>query len=361
MPASREDRPPPATRAAAKSCLALLSLSLALLFPSAANADRTCQLRGRPVASVLVVHGGAWYGGSSASSADVCMALAALGYRARSLDYPLRTVSGSIEYALAAALDERRFGHPVYAVGTSAGGTIVEHLALRRQVDGALAVAPLSDFVDWREPWSGFWDGLGMTPALRRQWSPYHNLDGSAPLQIIHSREDEVVPYEQSVRLVRRCGAACDLVTLERGGSHVLSVVWQLPAAFRWFLSHAHRPLPRASMPREARRHADPARVPRRWLRVAARAFPRHCRPVRIRYRPLARGRWEQVNRARCTVTLASALRRRPAWVHCTAVVHAFGHLTARWSGRHSSSRRSVMYRRVRAPYGGARAGCPPG
>ncbi len=224
---------------------ALLASALMLVSPTSASADRTCQLASRPIASTLVVHGGAWYGGSAGSSSDVCLALAALGYRARSLDYPLKTVSGSIEYARAAAAEERRFGRPVYGVGLSAGGTIVEHLALGRHIDAGLAVAPLSDFVDWREPWSGFWEGLRMTPALRRRWSPYHNITTQpAPLQIVHSRQDEVVPYEQSVRMVRRCGAPCNLVTLEHGGSHFLGVAWQLPAAFQWSLARALRPLP---------------------------------------------------------------------------------------------------------------------
>lgn len=230
-----------------KRCLAILGLTLPLLFPAGARgADQYCQLTGRPVASVLVIHGGAWYGGSASSSSDLCWEIAALGYRARSLEYPLRSVSASFEYAQAAAAQEGRRGRPVYAVGTSVGGTIAEYLAVRRQVHGALAVAPLSDFVDWREWRPGFWEGLGMTPEQRRRLSPYHNIVGeSSPLQIIHSRQDEVVPYEQSVRMVRRCGSPCDLVTLRQGGWHAVGLIWQTPAAVRWFLARARRPLPR--------------------------------------------------------------------------------------------------------------------
>ena len=342
-----------------KRRLAILGLTLPLLFAPGARADQYCQVSRQPVASVLVIHGGAWYGGSASSSADLCSAVAALGYRARSLDYPLRSVGGSIEYAQAAAAQERRHGRPVYAAGTSAGGTIAAYLAVRGRVDGALAVAPLSDMVDWREPWAGFWDGLGMTPELRRRWSPYHNLGRSSPLQIVHSRQDEVVPYEQSVRMVGRCGAACDLVTLAHGGGHTLSVVWQLPAALRWFLARARRPLPRATPTADAAHGAEPATVPRRWLQVAARAFPGHCRPIRFRYGELGRSRWERTSRASCTVVLARRLMRRPAWVRCTAIVHAVGHVTVNWARRHSGRPRSVMYPRVRRPYRGPRARCP--
>lgn len=341
-----------------KRCLLILGLVPALLFPAGASADRYCQVSSRPLASVLVIHGGAWYGGSASSSADLCSEAAALGYRARSLEYPLRSVGGSIEYAQAAASEERRLGRPLYAVGTSAGGTIAAYLAVRGRVDGALAVAPLSDMVDWREPWAGFWDGLGMTPELRRRWSPCHNVGRSAPLQIVHSRQDEVVPYEQSVRMVRRCGAPCDLVTLAQGGGHTMSVVWQLPAALRWFLARAHRPLPRASPTVEVAAAAPPD-VPRRWLRIAGRAFPRHCRPVRVRYGVVGRSHWERTSRASCTIVLAASVMRRPAWARCTAIVHAVGHLTARWARRHSARPRSVMYPRISRPYRGPRARCP--
>lgn len=267
-PNSRASPKPPEPGAERmKRFLAILGLTLPLLFPVGASADQYCQLRGRPVASVLVIHGGAWYGGFAGASSDLCAELAALGYRARSLEYPLRRASASFEYALAAAAQEARRGRPVYAVGTSAGGTIAEYLAVRRQVDGALAVAPLSNLVEWRGLRPGFWEGLGMTLELRRRWSPYHNLGRSVPLQIIHSRHDEVVPYEQSVQMVRRCGSPCDLITLRHGGGHVLSLVWQTPAAVRWFLARARRPLQRASTTAEARRDAGVRRAPRGWQR----------------------------------------------------------------------------------------------
>lgn len=216
----------------------------ALLFttlPAAnASADEYCQERTQPVASVLVIHGGAWMGGSAADGRDVCSPLAAMGYRVRSLEYPLWTVPGSIRYAHDAAREEAARGRPVYAVGISAGGTIAEYLALASDVDGAVAIAPLSDFVNWRPPTPGFWGKLGMTPAMRYRFSPYNNVRRPAPLRIIHSPQDHMVPYEQSVRMVGRCGQACELVTLRLGLGHI-SLGSRGPV-LQWFARESLRP-----------------------------------------------------------------------------------------------------------------------
>ena len=334
-----------------------LALALPFLVPPAARADRYCQLRARPVASVLILHAGAWTGGSAGQTGDLCVELALQGYRARSLDYPLGTVPGSIEYARAAAAEEARSGGPVYALGVSAGGTIAEYLAVRGYLDGAVAVAPVSDLVDWPGLGPGYWEGLGMTVPMRHRWSPYENIRRPSRLEIIHSTRDEAVPYEQSTRMVRRCGSACELVTLQYGGPHPMSLAWAGPASLRWFLARVARP-ERATPAPDATPHAAGPRVPGRWVRVAARAFPRHCRPVHLSFRRLPRSEGARASRASCTVILSLRLLRRPGWVGCTTLVQAYGHLTARWHRRHSRDPGSVMYRRIVRPYRGRRSRC---
>lgn len=233
-------------RSRARRTSGTLAVMVLLVAAAPARADKYCQFTKRPVASVLVLHGGGWTGGSAAAGHDVCSPLAAIGYRVRLVDYPLGTVPGSIAYAQGAAREEARRGKPVYAAGVSAGGSIAEYLAMRSDVDGAVAVAPLSDFIDWHEFRPRFWEDLRMTRALRYRWSPYHNIVAPSPLRIIHSRQDEVIPYEQSVRMVRRCGKPCELVTLAIGGHVVTSFGSQLPV-LQWFARLASRS---ASSPR---------------------------------------------------------------------------------------------------------------
>lgn len=222
----------------ASLALAVVLTTLAVAAP--ASADEYCQNAAQPIASVLVIHGGGWKGGSAAMGRDVCSPLARMGYRVRSLEYPLGTVPGAMAYADEAAKEEARRGRPVYAMGVSAGGSMAEYLAVKSRIDGAVAVAPLSDFVDWRPPTPGFWGSLGMTPELRRHFSPYHNIEVPAPLRIVHSPQDEVVPYEQSVRMVRRCGQACELITLQLGLGH--ASVGSRGPVLQWFARQAAHP-----------------------------------------------------------------------------------------------------------------------
>ena len=361
MPRNARTSPETSTErgAAKKRLLCLVPLALALLFPAQASADEYCQLRPKPIASVLIVHAGGWRGGSAASTLDLCLELSVLGYRARSVEYPLGTIPGSIEYTGAAAAQEARSGRPVYALGTSAGGTIAEYLAVRGQVDGALAIAPVSDLLAFPGLRPGWWEGLGMTPELRRRWSPYYNIERPVPLRIVHSRQDEVVPHEQSMRMAAKCGAPCELVTLEYGGSHAASLAWQAIPALQWFYQRALRPLRRTPPTADAQSRRPAPTRKRRWQRVASRAFPGHCPPVRLRYESLPRPHRERIDRRRCSVVLDRRLRRRPAWVQCTAVVHAFGHLTPRRGGRHSADRHSVISPRILHPYRGPRSRCP--
>ena len=217
-----------------------LAVLLAIVPADRARADVYCQERERPLASVLVIHGGAWMGGSAADGRDVCSPLAAMGYRVRSLEYPLWTIPGSIRYAYEAAREEAARGRPVYATGISAGGTIAEFLAVKSQIDGAVAVAPLSDFVNWRPPTPGFWAKLGMTPEMRYRLSPSNNIEAPAPLRIIHSPQDRMVPYEQSVRMVSRCAEVCELVTLRLGLGHIS--LGARGSVLQWFADTARNP-----------------------------------------------------------------------------------------------------------------------
>jgi len=279
-----------------------LALMSTMVFTAPASADEYCQDTAHPVASVLVIHGGGWYGGSAAYGRGVCSPLAAMGYRVRLLEYPLRTVPGSIQYARDAAEEEARRGRPVYAMGVSAGGSIAEYLAVKPYIDGAVAVAPLSDFVNWRPPSAGFWDGLGMTPSMRYHYSPYNNFDAPAPLRIIHSHDDQLVPYEQSVRMASRCGQACELVTLKLGLGHA-SLGARGPA-LQWFAQRVSDPSYATSAPVLSRASVRPrsfAVDPAFALRATGRRSPKRG----------ARFDYTLSKRSRVTLTI----RRRPAAV----------------------------------------------
>jgi alpha/beta hydrolase fold len=177
------------------------------LAPPAQAADVVCRPDGPARATVLYLHGGGFVLGAASDPYNilVCDELAARGFRARVVDYPLHDLPGAVRAARAAAARHRS---PVYAFGDSAGGTLAALLAVRGQVDAGVAFAAPSDLLTWpAEP--GWWDRFGATPAERRAASPYRRAGRrGAPLLLMHDPRDIAVPFEQSLRLARRAPRA---------------------------------------------------------------------------------------------------------------------------------------------------------
>jgi acetyl esterase/lipase len=209
------------------------ALVAGLLLASAAQAaDVICKPDGAARATVLYFHPGGFLDGSASDPANlvVCRELAARGFRARVVDYPLRDLPGAVRAANAAAAGQRS---RVYALGDSAGGTLAALLAVRGRVDGAAAFAGPSDLLTWPAE-AGWWGRFGATRAERRAASPYRRVTGrSVPLLLMHDPRDIVVPFGQSERLARKLPRA----RLVRARAGYLAHVWR-PAnrryAFRW-------------------------------------------------------------------------------------------------------------------------------
>jgi hypothetical protein len=203
----------------------------------AAGTSPTCNPRRRPVASVIVIHGGGfvWPGWADLS---LCRALARHGFRAVNLVYPLHDLPGAVHATMRATRRERKRGLPVAALGLSVGGTLAELAAEKGRVDAAVAVAGPTDLLHWApggsvadEQWSdaaAYWRDVGATHAQRLAASPIrHTSTHSAPMLLFHSPADEVVPIAQSRALVRRLpGTRLRLLR----GQHLQSQAFRAPA-----------------------------------------------------------------------------------------------------------------------------------
>lgn len=172
---------------------------------------------------------------------SICRALARRGFRAVNLVYPLHDLPGAVRATRSAARRARRSRRPVVAVGLSAGGTLAELLAVRGEVDAAVAVAAPSDLLHWSpggaaaaREWpnsAAYWRDVGASRAQRRAASPLRNVGPRpAPLLLFHSPADEVVPFAQSRALRRRVPTS--RLRLLRG-RHLQSQAWRRPA-YAW-------------------------------------------------------------------------------------------------------------------------------
>lgn len=162
----------------------------------------------RPRAGVLLLHPGAfWIGLLPAQLAGTCRAFADPALRVVAVDYPLRDLAGAVAAArhAAARLHERMGHRPVFAYGESAGGTLAALLAAGGRVDAAVAVAPLSNLLTWHDGDVSYWrDTMRATRAQRRAASPIFAITRPSPLLLLHSPEDSVVPFADSIELFER-------------------------------------------------------------------------------------------------------------------------------------------------------------
>ncbi len=218
-------------------------------------------LKDRP--AILMIHGGGWSGGSKADMLPFCQPFIDRDFVVANVEYRLAgsalapaAVSDVLEaakwladHAAEYKVDPRR----MVAMGTSAGG----HLALMvgmtpqsAELGPVTRIAGVVDFygvADVAESWSAkrdyavAWIGPQANPLdLAKRVSPmtYVRKD-LPPVLAIHGDQDDVVPYQQSVRLqaaLKQAGAKGEVITVP-GGKHgftdqEMAVVW--PQIFRW-------------------------------------------------------------------------------------------------------------------------------
>ena len=154
-------------------------------------------------------------------------------------------------------LDERTDG-PVLLVGSSMGGWIALHLALRRpdRIAALVGIAAAPDFTDW-----GFSHRLKARLAsgetLRRElpdgssqvttsgfWTSGQSmrlLDSDiaidCPVRLIHGDCDETVPLDVAFRLKDKLRSADVQVTVIKGGGHRLSEAHEIDTILRTIAS----------------------------------------------------------------------------------------------------------------------------
>jgi acetyl esterase/lipase len=223
---------------------------------------------------VIWVHGGGWETGGKAD--PPVLGMIRHGYAVASIDFRLSSTAkfpAQIQDCKAAVrwlrahsadfhLDPRRFagigassgGHLVALMATTgrtAGFDVGQHLDASSALDAAVDYFGPTDLIDIDSPMllrpltKLFGGPARDNEAAMRRASPLTWVTRSAPpFLIIHSENDRVVPYEQSVRLrdaLARAGADVHLHTLKGSEHDNVTVSRTLPDVLD-FLDRALRP-----------------------------------------------------------------------------------------------------------------------
>jgi len=154
----------------------------------------------------------------------------------------------------AALLIDRLTDEPVVLVGSSMGGWISLHLALRirERIAAIVGIAAAPDFTEWGLP-GHLKDRLGAGETLRREfpdggaqvttagfWQSGQSmrlLDSEiaidCPVRLIHGDLDDAVPLDIAFRLKDALRSADVQVTVIKGGGHRLSEAHEIDAILR--------------------------------------------------------------------------------------------------------------------------------
>jgi pimeloyl-ACP methyl ester carboxylesterase len=151
----------------------------------------------------------------------------------------------------ALAVLDRVTDGPLILVGSSMGGWIALHLALRRpeRMRSLVGIAAAPDFTDWGFPEvlratlkdQGQLGGEGGSPMMtHRFWESGQQLlllgggiDVRCPVRLIHGDADTDVPVDVAMRTMARLRSADVQLTIIKDGGHRLSEPHQLDAILR--------------------------------------------------------------------------------------------------------------------------------
>ena len=138
-------------------------------------------------------------------------------------DFGDGTLDKWLEESLAAV--DRLTEGPLLLIGSSMGGWIALHVALRRpgRVQALVGIAAAPDFTEWgleRETRS-------LSPEFRRSGHELRLLDGEiaidCPVRLIHGEADHDVPLDIAFRTMRALRSADVQLAVIKGGGHRLS------------------------------------------------------------------------------------------------------------------------------------------
>jgi len=213
---------------------------------------------------VLVIHGGGWVEGTKEDALSFCLPLVAQDFVVANVEYRLAGAApapAAVQDVLAAAkwfhdhaADYRVDPNRIVALGFSAGG----HLALlagmlpaQNEFGPVTKLAAILDFFGVADlspmlnptPGNFVLRWMGPRPDMidfARKLSPVTYVRKDVPpILAIHGNADEVVPYQQSVRLVaelKEAGAKAELITVPRGkhgfSGQESAKLW--PQVFQW-------------------------------------------------------------------------------------------------------------------------------
>jgi len=189
--------------------------------------------------TIVLVHG-AWADASSWNA--VAAELHSQDFTVLSPPNLLRGVETDAAY-ISSFVAQRTTG-PVVLVGSSMGGWVALHLALRRpdRIAAIVGIAAAPDFTEWGFP-DHLKERLAAGETLRREfpdggsqvttsafWSSGQTLRllesqvaVDCPVRLIHGDRDDAVPPEIAFRLKDRLRSGDVQVTIIKGGGHRLS------------------------------------------------------------------------------------------------------------------------------------------
>jgi acetyl esterase/lipase len=214
---------------------------------------------------VLMIHGGGWVGGSKEDALPFCLAFVAQDFVVADVEYRLAGAApapAALQDVLAAArwfrdhaAEYRVDPNRIVAAGDSAGGELALMAAMLPADNKFGPVTKLAAVIDFYgvSDLTALLDGPTKrdfavqwmasqpnAPDLAKELSPitYVRKD-LPPVLVIHGDADDVVPYDQSVRLVaalKQAGVKAELITVP-GAKHSFSnqqsaAIW--PQVFKW-------------------------------------------------------------------------------------------------------------------------------
>lgn len=171
---------------------------------------------------ILLIHGGGWVGGDKAAYSKRCQDFAKAGYVVVNINY--RLADGTLNHAWPAALDDAHLAlawmrknavslslkqQRIAVLGDSSGGQLAVFLALNGHNSGIKCAVEESGPIDllttpsFVKAISPYVFMPQHTQATYRSASPVFAIDAdTAPIMIVHGRDDPLVPFSQAEELL---------------------------------------------------------------------------------------------------------------------------------------------------------------